>query len=251
MTDPHSRVHRTHAQRGVALISALLLLMLMSALAVAVLIKVNTEQRLQKTDTGNSLAYYGAEAGMEKLTADLGTLYTQNGAPNWCDITGLQAGFPTSVGVTYAQYQITVPPPLAVPAGCTAPPSRTQTISQGPNAGLIAQIVPLKLSVTADRPGGEEVAMVRQVEVALIPVFQFGVFSDSDLSFFPGPAVRLQRTGADQRQPVPVQPGPPHVSHRHPGRQGRSAGPNRERGGHGGPGAHFAGQHSNRSQRLP
>ena len=28
--------------------------------------------------------------------------------------------------------------------------------------------------------------MSRTVEVALIPVFQFGVFSESDLSFFPG-----------------------------------------------------------------
>ena len=169
-----------------ALISALLLLMLMSALAVAVLIKVNTDQRLQKTDSGNNLAYYGAEAGMEKLTADLGNLYTLNAAPNWCDITALQAGFPsvTDVGVTYSTYAITIPAP---PGGCTAPPWRVQTISQGPNSGLIAQIVPLTLQVTADRPGGEEVSMVRQVEVALIPVFQFGVFSQSDLSFFPGP----------------------------------------------------------------
>jgi hypothetical protein len=186
MRDPHLRMRRSRAQGGVALISALLLLMLMSALAVAVLIKVNTEQRLQKTDTGNNLAYYGAEAGMEKMTADLGTLYTQNGAPNWCDVTNLQNGFPAaaSVGVTYSQYQITLPSP---PAGCGTLPSRVQTISQGPNAGLIAQIVPLTLQVTADRPGGEEVSMVRQVEVALIPVFQFGVFSESDLSFFPGP----------------------------------------------------------------
>lgn len=187
MTDQNLRLHRTHAQRGMALISALLLLLLMSALAVAVLIKVNTDQRLQKTDSGNNLAYYGAEAGMEKLTADLGNLYAINAAPNWCDITNLQNGFPsaTDVGVTYPTYAITVP---VIPVGCIAPPNRVQTISQGPNAGLIAQIVPLTLQVTADRPGGEEVSMVRQVEVALIPVFQFGVFSQSDLSFFPGPA---------------------------------------------------------------
>ena len=34
--------------------------------------------------------------------------------------------------------------------------------------------------------------MNRQVEVALIPVFQFGVFSDSDLSFFAGPNLDFQ-----------------------------------------------------------
>ncbi|MGB9103280.1 MAG: hypothetical protein WCC59_00855, partial [Terriglobales bacterium] len=194
MTDQHLRLHRTHAQRGIALISALLLLLLMSALAVAVLIKVNADQRLQKTDSGNNLAYYGAEAGMEKLTADLGNLYAQNSAPNWCDIIKLENGFPASsdVGVTYAPlgYRITspvLPDPPGRPTTCTPPDWRIQTISQGPNAGLVAQIVPLKLTVTADRPGGEEVSMQRQVEVALIPVFQFGVFSESDLSFFPGP----------------------------------------------------------------
>ena len=36
-------------------------------------------------------------------------------------------------------------------------------------------------------PLGAAVNMTRGVQVALIPVFQFGVFSDSDLSYFPGP----------------------------------------------------------------
>ena len=56
MTDQNSAFTYTSSQRGIALISALLLLMLMSALAVAVLYSVNTEQRLQKTDSGNNLA---------------------------------------------------------------------------------------------------------------------------------------------------------------------------------------------------
>ena len=60
-------------------------------------------------------------------------------------------------------------------------------ISSGTNAGLTAEIVPLTLKVSATRPGGASVNMTRGVEVALIPVFQFGVFSDSDLSYFAGP----------------------------------------------------------------
>ncbi|MGZ4820352.1 MAG: hypothetical protein ACXVZM_02020 [Terriglobales bacterium] len=173
-------------ERGAALISALLTLLVFTALAASVIYKVNTEQHLQKTDSGNNQAYYGAEAGMEKMMADLNALYAQRAAPDWCDITNLSTLQPSQsdVGVTYSEYQITIPNP---PAGCTPPPSRVQTISQGPNAGLLAQIVPLSLQVSADRPAGEEVRMVRQVEVALIPVFQFGVFSQSDLSFFPGP----------------------------------------------------------------
>ncbi len=176
----------SRSERGVALIATLLLLMLMSAMAVALFYKVNTEQNLQRTDSGNTLAYYGAEAAMEKMTADISLLYAQQAAPNWCAITALQNQYPQSsdVGVTYAEYRITVPTP---PSGCGNPPSSVRTISQGPNEGLMAQIVPLTLQVTADRPGGEEVRMIRQVEVAEIPVFQFGMFSESDLSYFPGP----------------------------------------------------------------
>lgn len=186
------------SQLGFALITALLLLMLLSALAVGLLYRVNTEQHLQRTDSGNTLAYYGAEAAMEKMMADLDALYAQNAAPNWCDIQALENKIPnvSDVGVTYSLYQITIPNP---PTGCVAPPWRVQTISQGADAGLQAQIVPLTLQVAADRPGGEEVSMVRSVEIALIPVFQFGVFSDSDLSFFPGPAFdfsgRIQTNG--------------------------------------------------------
>ena len=181
--------------RGIALISALLLLILLSALGVALLYKVTYESHLQKTDSSNNVAYYGAEAAMEKMTADLDNLYAAQATPGWCEIKKLEGQQPkiSDINVTYAEYQITIPNP---PTDCTSPPSHTQNISQGPNAGLIAQIVPLTLRVTADHFSGnetagnatpEEVRMIRQVEIAEIPVFQFGVYSDSDLSFFAGP----------------------------------------------------------------
>jgi len=65
--------------------------------------------------------------------------------------------------------------------------SRIITVSEGPNAGLAAQVIPFDLTVTAVAGGGSEARLNREVQVALIPVFQFGIFSDSDLSFFAGP----------------------------------------------------------------
>ena len=186
------------AQRGIALISVLLLLAMMSALAVALFYKVNHEQRLQQADSGNTAAYYGAEAGMEKMMSDLSLLYTQKAAPTTCDIDGLEATPPpqAAVGSTYPEYIITVP---GVGAGCVTPPTNVQTISSGPNSGLQADIVRLTLQVTADAAAGTETRLLRNVEVAEIPVFQFGVFSASDLSYFPGPtfdfAGRVQTNG--------------------------------------------------------
>lgn len=173
-------------QKGVALIAVLLLLVLLSAVAVALVYKVNHEQHLQRTDMANTLAYYGGEAAMEKMMADLSALYAQKASPTNCDISALEALAPSQmvIGVTYPEYIFNVPPNGA---GCNALPSTVQTISSGPNEGLQAQIVPLNLQVTADRFGVEEARLVRRVEVAEIPVFQFGVFSETDLSYFPGP----------------------------------------------------------------
>src|SRR5580692_12074394 len=143
-------------QKGVALVSVLLMLAVMSAIAVALVYKVNHEQRLQAADSGNTAAYYGAEAGMEKMMADLSLLYTQKAAPTNCDIVALQASPPNAaaVGTTYREYVYNVPPPPG--GGCAAPPTNVQTISSGSNAGLQAQIVRLNLQVTADSPAGDE-----------------------------------------------------------------------------------------------
>jgi hypothetical protein len=187
------------AEGGIALITVLLLLTLLSAIAVALVYKVNHEQHLQGADSGNTVAYYGAEAGMEKMMADLSLLYTQKAAPTNCDIVALQATPPNAaaVGTTYREYIYNVPPPPG--GGCAAPATNVQTISSGSNAGLQAQIVRLNLQVTADSPAGDEARLIRNVEVAEIPVFQFGVFSQSDLSYFPGPdfnfAGRVQTNG--------------------------------------------------------
>jgi hypothetical protein len=187
------------AQHGIALITVLLLLTLLSGIAVALVYKVNHEQHLQGADSGNTVAYYGAEAGMEKMMADLSLLYAQKAAPTNCDITALQAAPPNAaaVGTTYREYVYNVPPPPG--GGCAAPPTNVQTISSGANAGLQAQIVRMNLQVTADSPAGDEARLIRNVEVAEIPVFQFGVFSQSDLSYFPGPsfdfAGRVQTNG--------------------------------------------------------
>src|ERR1700722_14176629 len=91
------------SQKGVALVAVLLMLALMSAMAVALVYKVNHEQHLQAADSGNTAAYYGAEAGMEKMMSDLSLLYTQIHAPTNCDIVALQATPPNqaAVGTTY------------------------------------------------------------------------------------------------------------------------------------------------------
>jgi hypothetical protein len=164
------------ASGGFVLLAALLLVFLLTAMAVAVVYTAGTETRLGGTDRENTLAYYGAEAAMEQMMADLSVLYSGVQAPNQADIDALENTKPALPGIEYVEYDL----------GNTGA-TLNRTVSSGPHEGLVALITPMGLSVTARRPGGDEVRMRRDIEIALIPVFQFGIFSDTDLSYFPGP----------------------------------------------------------------
>ena len=57
----------------------MLVLMLVSAMAVGMSWMVMTDQRLGGNNGGREAAFYGAEAGMEKLTADVGNTVRDQG----------------------------------------------------------------------------------------------------------------------------------------------------------------------------
>ena len=137
------RICCRESEKGIALLSALLILILLSALGVALLYKVTYEQHLQKSDSSNSIAYYGAQAAMEKMSADLDTLYAQQASPNSCDIQNLQNSQPniSDINVTYSEYQIYIPPPNPTcPAtetlanGCSLPQACSSQITQDPTS---------------------------------------------------------------------------------------------------------------------
>src|ERR1700680_2466885 len=173
----------TVRESGFTLIASLLLLLILSGMAIGILLMVNTEQKAGLNDVQSTLAYRAAEGAMEKMTSDLANTFSQIQAPVASDITSLSALVPPPdpTGVTYVAYSLTP----ATNANGTLKSSYSQ-IQTGPYQGLSALTVPVTLQATALDPLGQEVSMIRTVEIALIPVFQFGAFSDSDLAFFSG-----------------------------------------------------------------
>jgi Tfp pilus assembly protein PilX len=183
-------------QSGFALLTVLILLLVISAIAAGIMYSTIAEQSNAGSELQKNTAFYASEAAMEKMTADLGTLYTFNKAPGIAAINGITAPsyYPAITNATFQEYSINVAPQTP---GSDIPASTTTTISSGSNAGLVAQIIKMRLQATAQTgqvaagnmvgAPGQQVRMTRDIEVALIPVFQFGVFSESDLSFFPGP----------------------------------------------------------------
>jgi len=174
------------ASRGFTLIASILLLLLLSGFALALLMMVNTEQRAGGNDLNNTYTYRATEGAMEKMTSDVANTFKSIQAPQASDICTLSNNYPTwdptvSYSCPNCAYNI------APISGCSAPLSSSEVwgpIQTGPDAGLYAQIIPITMNVTAQRAdGAETVSMSRTAEVALIPVFQFGVFCDGDCFF--------------------------------------------------------------------
>jgi hypothetical protein len=177
-------------QSGIALLTTMLLMLLMSSLLVGFILLINSGQKLSGINSDYGTAFYAAEAGMEKLTADLGTLFDANYAPPTAAITALDNNPPQIAGITYqtangaAGYTITSPNP--VDGNGNYLPTVTQ-ISSGPYQGMTALATPYVLNVTARTTQGSEVKLQRTTQTVGIPMFQFGVFCDPDCSFFAGP----------------------------------------------------------------
>jgi Tfp pilus assembly protein PilX len=171
-----------HQSSGFALIASLLLLLLLSGIAIGLMMMVNTEARVGGSNLQNNAAYHAAEGGIEKMSSDLAATFQSAQAPTASQICNLSTLQPAIGGVTWKDYSV------EPRSGCTAPlQANFGQITAGPNQGLWAQIIPVSMLATAAEPGGQEVSMTRQMQMALIPVFQFGVFCDGDCSFFSGP----------------------------------------------------------------
>jgi PilX N-terminal len=188
---------RTKRENGVALITALMILILVSAIVVGMSWMVVSDQKLGGNNQERELAFYGAEAGMEKLTADMGNEFALNGSILAADLPGLMSTPPLIAGIQYqnavgaSTYQIgCIPAGAATPVfPCVAPAPFTATI-QPPSAfsGMQGQITEFTMQVAAQSVyTNSEVKLQRKIELIAIPVFQFGIFSNTDLAFFNGP----------------------------------------------------------------
>src|ERR1700682_1133285 len=76
---------------GIALLTTLLLMMLMSSLLIGFILLITSGQKLSGVNNDYGRAFYASEAGMEKITADLGTLFNKNYAPTAAQLAAISA----------------------------------------------------------------------------------------------------------------------------------------------------------------
>jgi hypothetical protein len=166
----------------------MLVMMLMSALLIALTTAVTTDQRYRLIDQDRLRAFHGALSGVEKLNADLTNLFFTDVAPSEEEIAALgepdqepdipDVGFVNASGED-AYGVVLVPPP---PGGTSY-----STVTTGPYAGLYALKTTYDLDASTRTISGGEAHVRRRVETVAIPLFQFGMFSEVDLSYHAGP----------------------------------------------------------------
>jgi Tfp pilus assembly protein PilX len=203
----------TRDSRGFTLIAALLLTVLLSGIAVGLLYMVSNEERMGGNDLEGTLAFYGAESGIENLTAQLSQLYQTSQTPNavaLCSLTA-PANNPTLVNgsnITSMNYNVGLSWPTnnvctnGTDGATSNPTGSWDIVGSGADQGMVATLIPYTLTVTATRAStageasnnaaltnitGASVNLSRTVEVALLPAFEFGIFCDGDCDYFAGP----------------------------------------------------------------
>jgi hypothetical protein len=178
---------------GIALIVVMLILMLMAGLMAGFFAAVNADTRSNALDKDQTRAYAAAHAGLEKLTSDLASLFGGDVSPSVSQINALMTHPPTISGYEYrapggaanSGYAVTW---KADAYGNPAPDDPSgSTITAGPYRGLKGIITKYPITITArSTTGGSEVRLRRELQTVAVPVFQFGIFSDGDLSIFAG-----------------------------------------------------------------
>jgi len=183
-------------ESGIALIAALLLLILMGVMLQVFIVRINSSQRMLGTDLGSDRTFAGAYAALERLTQKMANLLNSDNLTEQEIERLVNQSIEITNDPTKYKYdeltgeiiwkdsdgnKITIDNPKII-VGET----KSGEIKQGAYKGLRANITTYTISVTARSTTGDEVTLERKVQVVLIPVFQFGVFSNNDLAFFPG-----------------------------------------------------------------
>lgn len=184
-------------ETGAALVTAILVLMLVSGLTLGMYSALASSSRAQAADRDQSVAYAAAHAGLEKLTSSLAELFAVDFSPSAGQIDVIDSTPPPIPGFTYTApggttgsgYQITYTPIASGLPNAGDPAALADAdITTGPFEGFKGLITPYTLTVTArSTTGNSEVRLRRELQTVAVPVFQFGIFGEKSLGFHAGP----------------------------------------------------------------
>lgn len=181
------------SESGAALATAIFLMAILAAIAMSVLAVVNTESRIAGSDLQRTQTFYAGAAGIEKMTSDFSNLFSRTSRPTSSQLATIASsappelvneGFTINQTITLDTVSLSA---MRLSQGISSTAYPQVNIPSGPYAGLAASVEPWDLNTTATSRTGAQVRLTRKMNNYLIPIFQFGMFSNEDLEVHPGP----------------------------------------------------------------
>ena len=181
-------------QKGAALAIAIIIVAILAVVALTALAFSSTEARIAGSDLQRTQTFYASESGLEKMTNDFSNLFRTKLYPTTTDLTTIANSPPAPLlteGFAFQQVLEEDAQRLAELRAIQGLPNTVfprVNIPEGPYAGLYASVLPYKMSSTATMSAtGTQVKLEREFNNYLVPIFQFGIYSNEDLEFAPGP----------------------------------------------------------------
>ncbi|HEY9282548.1 MAG TPA: hypothetical protein VIP46_03750, partial [Pyrinomonadaceae bacterium] len=185
-------------ERGAALATALILLVLMGIVAASIVAVATAEVSVASEDLQQMRTYQCTQAHLEHMTNQFSDLFQKTNSPTASQLNQIASAAPAGLASEGFSF---VNPSLALDsqklaiyrARSTSTTSAWPTVVLPPGstafAGLFASLVPYRMRSTCHFDAtGTEVTLEREINSYLIPLFQFGMFSDGDIELHPGPA---------------------------------------------------------------
>ncbi len=181
-------------ERGAALAIVIIIVAILAVIGMTALAFSSSEARIAGKDLQRTQTFYASVAGIEKMTSDFSDLFRQKFSPTTEDLNNIAANHPNELVTEGFSFNQTLREDterlnqLQTIQGLPANIYPRVNISDGPYAGLYASLVPYKMSSTALMTRtGTEVELEREFNNYLVPLFQFGIFSNEDIEIHPGP----------------------------------------------------------------
>ena len=181
-------------ERGAALAIAIIILVILAVVAMTALAFSSTEARIAGSDLQRTQTFYATVTAMEKMTNDFSNLFRKKMQPTAKDLDDIEKAPPKALeneGFSFDQTLEEDTDRLIQLRAMQNLPNNVYprvNIDEGPFAGLYASLIPYKISSMATMQNtGTQVKLEREFNNYLVPLFQFGIYSNEDLEFAPGP----------------------------------------------------------------
>jgi hypothetical protein len=181
-------------ERGAALAIAVIMVVILAVVGLTALAFSSSEVRIAGSDLQRTQTFYATSAAIEKMTSDFGNLFLTKLNPTRKDLDDIEDAPPQPLKDEGFSFDQTLEEDTSRLTELRAIQGLSNTvyprvnISDGPYAGLYASVIPYKISSTGTMDStGTQVKLEREFNNYLVPLFQFGMFSNDDIEIHPGP----------------------------------------------------------------